>query len=133
MSKTHIKTTFVLLILFLILPKANGQDTLSVKQPPKWEMGFEGMLGVSFGDDFYAFNVGGPAFQLVINEDFKIGVGAFPSFYILNGKTGARLGVSPRIDYKNLVFNAPFFHRDSADEWIWSVGLGYKFHKKKKD
>lgn len=124
-SKVLILSGFVLLSGGI----ARCQDTTSAKTP-QWELGFEGMIGTSVGENFIAFNVGGPAFQLVLTKDFKIGVGAFPSFYVLNGKTGARLGVSPRIDYKKLVFIAPFYHRDSADEWIWSVGLGYKFHKK---
>jgi len=61
---------------------------------------------------------------------FKIGFGALPSLYSLEGKLGARLGVSPRIDYKNFVLIAPFFHRDTADEWTGSIGFGYKFHRK---
>lgn len=76
-------------------------------------------------------NVGGPSLFLVLNKNWKIGIGALPSIYYLEGKLGARLGVSPRIDYKNFVIMAPFFHRDKTDEWIWSLGLGYKFHRKK--
>jgi hypothetical protein len=72
-----------------------------------------------------------PSLFLVLNKDLKIGVGALPSIYLLESRLGARLGVSPRIDYKNIVFIAPFFYRDKTDKWIWSVGLGYKFHKKK--
>lgn len=120
-----------LLLLFLISSTVKSQDTTTIKQPPKWDVGLEGMIGISVGKDFYSMNVGGPSLFLVLNKDWKIGIGALPSIYLLNGKLGARLGVSPRIDYKNLVLFAPFFHRDSADEWIWSVGLGYKFHKKK--
>lgn len=100
------------------------------KPNSSWDLALEGMAATSIGKDFYAFNVGGPSLLLRLTKDLKVGVGAFPSFYILEGKSGARLGVSPRVDYKNLVFIAPFFHRDTADEWIWSVGLGYKFHKK---
>lgn len=86
---------------------------------------------MSFGKDFYAVNVGGPGLFLVLNEDLKIGVGALPSLYQHEGRLGARLGVSPRIDFKNLVLIAPFFHKDTSDTWIWSVGFGYKFHRKK--
>lgn len=107
------------------------QDLTSVKQASHWDVGFEGMLGVLFCQDFYSINVGGPSLFLVLNEDWRIGVGALPSLYIFEGKLGARLGVSPRIDYKNLVLFAPFFHRDTTEEWIWSVGFGYKFHRKK--
>lgn len=121
----------VLLLLILISFVARSQDSTSVYRAPKWNVGLEGMLGVSFGKDFYSMNVGGPAFFLVLNKNLKIGLGALPSIYLFEGKLGARLGVSPRIDYKDLVLIAPFFHRDTADEWIWSVGFGYKFHKKK--
>lgn len=109
---------------------AKSQDSASVKEAPTWNVGLEGMLGVSVGKDFYSMNVGGPSFFLVLNENLKVGIGALPSLYLFEGKLGARLGVSPRVDYKNLVLIAPFFHRDAADKWIWSVGFGYKFHKK---
>lgn len=102
------------------------------KKNQDFQVGLEGMIGLSAGRDFLAVNVGGPALFLVLTEDLKVGVGALPSLYSLEGKLGARLGVSPRIDYKNLVFIAPFYHRDTADEWIFSVGLGYKFHRKPK-
>lgn len=110
---------------------ARSQDSISVNQPSQWDIGLEGAIGISLGIDFYSVNVGGPSLFVVLNKDWKIGVGALPSLYLLEGKLGARLGVSPRIDYKNWVLLAPFFHRDKTDEWIWSVGFGYKFHKKK--
>jgi hypothetical protein len=118
-----------LLMLTSFLVK--GQDATSIENPSKFDIGLEGMIGVSFGSDFYSVNVGGPSLFLVLNKDWKIGVGALPSLYLLNGNLGARLGVAPRVDYKNLVVMAPFFHRDATDEWIWSLGFGYKFHKKK--
>jgi hypothetical protein len=127
--KINILPIFVLLMFTSFLVK--GQDTTSIENPSNFDIGLEGMIGVSVGKDFYSLNVGGPAFFLVLNKDWKIGAGALPSLYLLDGKLGARLGVAPRVDYKNLVFFAPFFHRDRTDEWIWSVGFGYKFHKKK--
>ena len=129
MKKTIGFSLMALMLLFTLI--TNGQDTALFKKPAKLDIGLEGMLGVSFGKDFYAFNVGGPALFLVLNSDLKIGVGALPSLYVLQGKLGARLGVAPRVDYKNWVFFAPFYHRDRTEEWIWSVGFGYKFHKKK--
>jgi len=121
------------LVVFFVLTSfvAKSQDITSEIKPSKFDIGLEGMLGVSAGKDFYSINVGGPGLFLVLNKDLKIGVGALPSLYLLEGKLGARLGVSPRIDYKNIVLLAPFFHRDKTDSWIWSVGFGYKFHKKK--
>jgi hypothetical protein len=88
------------------------------------------MLGISLGKEFYSINAGGPALFLNLTPDLKIGLGAFPSLYLLNNKLGARLGVSPRIDYKNLVFIAPFFDHEVSNTWTSSVGFGYKFHKK---
>jgi hypothetical protein len=97
----------------------------------KLEVSLEGMLAASVGKEFYSFNVGGPALGLKLNENLKIGVAAYPSFYVKSGKTGAKLGVGPRIDYKNLVLISPFFSFESQDEWVWTIGLGYKFHAKK--
>lgn len=106
--------------------QGNGEGNL------KWDIGLEGMLGFAVGNDFYAINVGGPSLMLSLNDDWKVGVGALPSFYIKEGKTGAKLGVSPRIDYKSFVLIAPFLHFEGTDQWVWSIGLGYKFHRKKK-
>lgn len=122
------KLQLTVVVAFSLLFAAKAQEASHEKT--KSEISLEGMVGVSFGNNFYALNVGGPALFLVLNPDLKIGIGALPSIYLLNGKAGARLGVSPRIDYKNLVFIAPFYHRDTTGEWIWSVGMGYKFHKK---
>ncbi|CAN5499894.1 hypothetical protein BH23BAC1_BH23BAC1_24960 [soil metagenome] len=120
-----------LLLLLLISSTVKSQETTSREQASNWDLGLEGMLGFSVGQNFYSMNVGGPSLFLILNNDWKIGIGALPSIYILNDKLGARLGVSPRVDYKNLVLIAPFFHRDAVDEWVWSIGLGYKFHRKK--
>ncbi|WP_114751411.1 hypothetical protein [Pleomorphovibrio marinus] len=98
------------------------------KSKAKLDFALEGMVGFSMWQDFYAFNVGGPSLKLRITEDLSIGVGALPSFYVYEGRTGARLGVSPRVDYKQWVFITPFLHMDSRDEWVFSVGLGYKFN-----
>jgi hypothetical protein len=87
------------------------------------------MAGFSAGRNFYAFNVGGPSFMIQAKPSFRFGFGALPSFYVLNGKTGARLGVSPRLEFGNLVLIAPFFHRESTGEWISSFGIAYRFHK----
>ncbi len=125
------KITCCLLFLMLYSTISMGQDTTSVKNKSKFDVGLEGMLGFSVGKNFYSMNVGGPGLYLRINNDWKIGIGALPSIFLLNGKLGARLGVSPRVDYKNFVIMAPFFHRDVTGEWIPSFGLGYKFHKKK--
>lgn len=123
---------FAILLFFVCSSfAANSQDSTTVKSSTKFNVGLEGMLGFSVGNKFYSMNVGGPSLYLVLNKDWKIGVGAFPSLYLLNGKLGARLGVAPKVEYKNLVFFAPFFYREKTEQWIWSIGLGYKFHRKK--
>jgi hypothetical protein len=126
-----LRTLAMLFFLLSFYFKANGQDTGPETKKSQWDVGLEGMIGFSAGNNFYSMNVGGPSLLLSLTKDLKIGVGALPSISSLNGKLGARLGVTPRIDYKNLVFTAPFFHRDVTDEWIRSIGIGYKFHKKK--
>ena len=127
----NLKISIILGLTFLIstFSYAQEQGNKDAKSP-KWDIGLEGMIGFAAGKEFYAFNVGGPSLLLRLNQDWKVGVGALPSFYIKEGKTGAKLGVSPRIDYKNIVLIAPFFHFDNPDSWTWSVGLGYKFHRK---
>ncbi|KHJ36488.1 hypothetical protein PBAC_33480 [Pedobacter glucosidilyticus] len=129
----NFKRTIILGIAFLISTLTYAQEQeKKIEENPKWDIGLEGMLGFAVGKDFYAFNVGGPSLMLRLNNNWKLGVGALPSFYIKNGKTGAKLGVAPRIDYKNFALIAPFFHFDSTDEWVWSIGLGYRFHRKDK-
>ncbi|GMQ30960.1 hypothetical protein [Algoriphagus confluentis] len=128
---TKIQVLLFIGFFFLTSLVAQGQDTTSNQSHSKFDIGLEGMIGVSFGRDFYSMNVGGPSLFLILGKDLKLGVGALPSLYLLEGKLGARLGVAPRIDYKNMVFFAPFFHRDKTEEWIASVGFGYKFHRKK--
>lgn len=118
-------------LLCLSVLEVKSQDSTSTTNPSKFDFALEGMVGMSIGKNFFSWNVGGPGFYLVVNKNFKVGVGALPSLFLLNGKLGARLAVAPRIDYKNYVFVAPFFHRDVTGEWISSIGLGYKFHKKK--
>jgi len=123
-------------ILFFLLVVCSTAAFAQVPAPQEvsgrsqFDFGLEGMLGFSVGPDFYALNVGGPSLFLNLNPDWKIGVGALPSLYMHEGKLGARLGVAPRVDYRQLAFFVPFFHKDSQDLWIWSVGFGYKFHRR---
>lgn len=121
--------TLVFTLLFYIAFQVNAQVTDTTKLS-NVKLSLEGMIGFSVGQNFYSLNVGGPSLFLHINKNLKIGIGALPSIFLYNDKLGARLGVSPRVDYKNIVLIAPFFYRDVTGEWIPSVGLGYKFHKK---
>lgn len=96
-----------------------------------FKVGLEGMLGMSFADNFFSVNIGGPTLMLRVAQEIKVGVGAFPSVYVKESKSGARLGVGPRVDVKNFVLFSSFFHFDRADFWQGSIGIGYKFHGKK--
>ena len=93
------KTFTTCLFIFFLSFTGVCQET-EFKQASKWDVGLEGMAGFSVGKNIYAFNVGGPSLLLRLNQDFKIGLGAIPSFYFLEGKAGARLGVGPRVDFK---------------------------------
>ena len=127
-----------LLITFSITKSYGQQEEIkesSNQTHNKFDLGFEGMLGVSVGPELYTLNVGGPSFRLRINETVKVGIGALPSLYLYKNTLRASLGVSPRIDYKNLVFIAPFLNLrdteslDGSYKFVWSLGIGYKFGK----
>jgi hypothetical protein len=129
-KKSFMKSVILICTFYLLFfPEvliAQSQETKN----QNFEVGLEGMLFTSVGKNFYSFNVGGPSLQLRITNSFKAGVAAMPSFYVRDGKTGAKLAVGPRIDYKNLVFALPFFHFGTSETWIMTAGIGYKFHRK---
>ena len=110
---------------------AYAQDTLK-KPVNKFTFELEGMIMVACNDRFYAFSVGGPNLMVRITNSFKIGVGAFPSFYVKDGLTGAKLGVSPRVDFKQFSFVVPFYHFESSGRWQYAFGLAYRFNHLKK-
>jgi hypothetical protein len=97
----------------------------------KVSLELEGMAGFSFGNKLVAMNVGGPSLMLSVSRNLRIGVGAFPSFFVYKEKTGARLGVGNRFEFTNWVLFTSFFHFDTRDIWVGSAGFGYRFHKKK--
>jgi hypothetical protein len=101
------------------------------EEESKVEIALEGILGMTVADNFFSVNVGGPSLLLRLSPAVKVGVGAFPSFFVRDSKTGARLAVGPRVDVKNFVVFGSFFHFDRTDEWVSSFGLGYKFHARK--
>ena len=100
-------------------------------QETKTAVHLDGMLGATIGDGFVTLNIGGPSLSLVLNEDFKVGVGLLPSIHIEDGKAGTRLGLGPRIDLKKVSIIAPFFPVQSTGKWVGSLGLAYKFGRKK--
>jgi hypothetical protein len=99
-------------------------------QETKAAVHLDGMLGATIGDGFVTLNIGGPSFSLVLNEDFKVGVGLLPSIHIEDGKTGTRLGLGPRIDLKKVSIIAPFFPVQLTGKWVGSLGLAYKFGRR---
>lgn len=90
--------------------------------------GLEGMAGVSLGDKTVAFNVGGPHLKLKLGPSWSVALAAFPSLLIVDGKAEPRLGIGPRLDYRNLVLIVPAFYHNKTEKWIWTAGVGYKFH-----
>ncbi len=119
----------VLLLMALLTGRCLfAQSTDSSRQRRKLSVGLEGMAGVSFGDKTIAFNVGGPHLKLKFSTAFSVALAAFPSLLIVDGKAEPRLGIGPRMDYRNFVLIVPAFFHNKSDKWIWTVGVGYKFH-----
>lgn len=131
--KTNFKSIFLrctITFMLLLAVQSGFSQENEEKQGKKVEVTLEGMGGVSFGDKMVAFNVGGPNLLLNIGKNWRTGLAAFPSFFVRDGKTGARLGVGGRVDYKKIVLFSSFYHFDRTDTWVGTLGLGYKFHKK---
>ena len=120
------KIKLILLVAIFFVNTGWGQEKLS-NNMPQIQFSIDGMVGASFGKNFYTLNIGGPALFLNLHKDFKVGVGMLPSIYSENGKFGTRLGLSPRIDYKSYSFSLPFFPSQPFGKWVGSVGFGYKF------
>ncbi|NBT16488.1 MAG: hypothetical protein EBS95_09125 [Chitinophagia bacterium] len=123
---------FYCFLLGLLFSTTGFAQEKNNEQQPKMKLSFEGMIGASFGKNFYTINLGGPTLMLGVSKDMKIGIGAVPSLYAEGGKLGTRLGYTPRVDYKNIVFMTPFFPVQPFGKWVGSVGIGYKFQKAKK-
>lgn len=124
------KPIFILSALILFYSAAlmaQRTDSLPAKKKKPFRIGLEGMAGVSFGNNVVAFNIGGPHLKLNIAPRWSIGVGALPSLMIINGKAEPRLGLAPRVDYRNLVLLVPGYYMTKTEKWLWTVGLGYKF------
>lgn len=96
------------------------------KQTEKIDIGLDGMLGLSIGNNIVGINVGGPSLKFKY-KNIKVGVGAFPSLIILDDKASPRLAVSPIVEYKKWMLITPYYGYDSKDKMIWTFGLGYKF------
>lgn len=106
---------------------ASAQE--SNEQKPKVKMELEGMIAATAGNNIWSVNVGGPTLKLKFSKSISFGVGAFPSFYVKNGNSGAKLGVGPRFDYKSYVLLMSFFHILKAYEWKTTIGLANKFQQ----
>jgi hypothetical protein len=122
----------LLKIFYLLLAfSALGNISIAQAQEAKAAVHLDGMLGATIGDGFVTLNIGGPSFSLVLNQDFKVGVGLLPSIHIEEGKAGTRLGLGPRIDLKKVSIIAPFFPVQPTGKWVGSLGLAYKFGRRK--
>ena len=126
MSKKYKYVFFWLLTSAFVVSfsSAYGQET-------KTTIYIEGMIGATLGDGFATINIGGPSLSLVLSDDFKVGVGALPSIHIEDGKATPKLGLGPRIDLKKVSIIAPFFPVQPTGKWAGSLGLAYKFGRKK--
>jgi hypothetical protein len=118
-------------VLGILMFSSYGMFSQNIEQQSihekKIDMGFEGMIGVSFNKETIGINVGGPSLKFKFNKNYKIGVGAFPSLVIIDKKVYPKLGVSPILEYKNWMFIAPYYGYDNKDKLIWTFGLGYRF------
>lgn len=120
---------FICLFYTVSLFAQNSQpDTIVVKKKERFKIGLEGIAAVSFGNNVVAINVGGPSLKLKLSPKWGIGVGAVPSLYISHGKAEPKLGLAPRVDYGNFILVVPGFYVAKTEKWVWTVGIGYKFH-----
>jgi len=123
-------------ITIIILFFATIFNTQAQTADGSFEAGFKGMAAISFTSRTVAVNIGGPHLDYRINEDLAIGVGAFPSLFFssnstLVGESGRnkfepKLGLSPRVDFKNIVLIAPVYHFSNPETWLWTFGIGIK-------
>lgn len=127
--------TAITLLCSLAIAAQQQQDSVSVstKTVPaasikdKFEAGFDGLLAVSYGSKALGINVGGPSLKYKFTKNFKVGVGAFPSLFIMDDKAVPRLAVSPIIEYRKFMFITPYYGYDSKNKQIWTFGVGCKF------
>ena len=117
----------LLFVAVLISAFSFAQTAEKAKPESKISAGFEGILGLSYSERIVGLHVGGPSFKYNLGNNFKIGIGAFPSLIMLDDKVMPRLGFSPIIEYKKWNFIAPYYGFDSKNRELWSFGLGYKF------
>ena len=112
----------------------SGATQLCAQDPPvakpedkKFEAGFDGMLGISYGSKTFGINEGGPSLKYRFTKNFKVGVGAVPSLIVLDNKAAPRLAVSPIIEYRKFMLITPYYGYNTKNKQIWTFGLGYKF------
>ena len=111
-----------------------AQETVTVpatpvvtKEEKNVEAGFDGMLGLSYGTDTMALNVGGPSLKYKFNKNFKVGIGALPSLIHMDDKVQPRLAFSPIVEYRKWMLITPYYGYNTKDKMIWTFGVGYKF------
>lgn len=127
-------TAFILLCSFAIAAQQQSETvtptetaTASATIRDKFVAGFDGLLAVSYGSKALGINVGGPSLKYKFSKSFKVGVGAFPSLFIMDDKAVPKLAVSPIIEYKQWMLITPYYGYDTKNKQIWTFGIGYKF------
>ena len=123
----HFCTVFTILCSLAIAAQHQPEVPASATIKDKFEAGFDGMLAVSYGSKAMGVNVGGPSLKYKFTKNFKVGVGAFPSLFVMDDKAVPRLAVSPIIEYKRWMLITPYYGYDSNNKQIWTFGVGYRF------
>ena len=122
-----LKKLFFLFIFCSSTTYCFAQSKEEAKANKKIEWSIEGMIGLSFNGRALGINVGGPSLKIKWKNNLKVGFGAVPSLLVMDNRAVPRLAVSPIIEYKKLIFIAPYYGYDSSNRIIWTYGLGYKF------
>ena len=89
MSGDFGKYILFLCVFFSMSVYAQNSDLIWEK---KVDVGIEGMIACSFNDKTVAVDVGRPTLKFRCNN-FKIGIGSFPSLVIMDSTAISRLGV----------------------------------------
>jgi hypothetical protein len=119
--------TACIMLCSLTIAAQQPETVPSATVKDKFEAGFDGMLAASYGSKALGINVGGPSLKYKFTKNFKIGVGAFPSLFVMDDKAVPRLAVSPIIEYRKWMLITPYYGYDSKNKQIWTFGVGYKF------
>lgn len=74
------KIIYALFFTLLLSMAGLSQEKMNNNEN-KVQFNLEGMIGASFGKNFYTINLGGPTLMLGVSKNLKLGIGAVPSLY----------------------------------------------------